>query len=154
MAAVAMAVALAAGAGAAPGCSSAEDVTLAVTDADGDCAARFADVQTISIEAVATAGRCRLAQECAFNVEIRSAADVAAALRFSDVLLELPAGEAQTLVINGRPSHDCFPRADGANHPVLCGYASLGQARDGTLTVELEPDLGGDECPESIELCP
>ena len=135
-------------------CSGAEDVTLAIADADGDCAARFADVQTLSIEAVATAGRCRLAHECAFNVEIRSVADVAAALRFSDVLLELDAGEAQTLVINGRPSHDCFPRSDGANHPVLCGYASLGQARDGTLTVELEPDLGGDECPESIELCP
>jgi len=135
-------------------CTGAEDMTLALTDADGDCAGRFADVQTLSIEAVATAGRCRLAHECAFNVEVRSVADVGAALRVSDVLLELSAGEAQTLVINGRPSHDCFPRTDGANHPVLCGYASLGQARDGTLTVELEPDRGGDECPESIELCP
>lgn len=152
MAGGAMAAAVAAAAAA--GCAASEDVTLAVADADGDCAARFADVRTISIEAVATAGRCRLAQECAFNVEVSSAADVAAALRVSVVLLELPAGEAQTLVINGRPSHDCFPRADGANHPVLCGYASLGQARDGTLAVELEPDLGGDECPESIDLCP
>jgi hypothetical protein len=135
-------------------CAGTDDVRLAITDTDGDGDARFAEVRTLSIEAVATAGRCRLAHECVFNVDVASVADVEAALRFSDVLLELDGGEAQTLVINGRPSHDCFPRADGSNHPVLCAYASLGQARNGTLVLELEADRGGDECPESIELCP
>jgi len=135
-------------------CGAAEDVRIDLADADGDCAARFADVATLSIEAVATAGRCRLAHECAFNVAVGSVADVEAALRISDVLLELSSGEAQTLVINGRPSRDCFPRADGSNRPVLCGYGSLGQARDGTLVIELEADTGGAECPESIDLCP
>jgi hypothetical protein len=135
-------------------CGATEDVRLELADADGDCAARFADVATLSIEAVATAGRCRLAHECAFNVTVGSVTDVAAALRVSDVLLELSASEAQTLVINGRPSRDCFPRADGSNRPVLCGYASLDQAQRGVLLIELGADTGGGECPESIELCP
>jgi hypothetical protein len=135
-------------------CAGTDDVRIAIADADGDGAARFAEVRTLSIEAVATAGRCRLAHECVFNVDVASVADVEAALRISDVLLELDGGEAQTLVLNGRPSHDCFPRADASNHPVLCAYASLGQARNGTLVLELEADRGGGECPESIELCP
>jgi hypothetical protein len=136
-------------------CAATEDVRIELTDADGDCtAATFGRVRTLSIEAVATAGRCRLAHECAFNATVGSLADVEAALRASEVLLELDPGEAQTLVINGRPLNDCFPRDDARNHPVLCGYASLDGARDGTLVLELEADLGGDECPESIELCP
>jgi hypothetical protein len=138
-------------------CAGGEDatVTLDLTDADGDVtAATLGRVRTLSIEAVATAGRCRLAHECAFGVTVASLADVEAALRVSDVLLELPAGEAQTLVINGRPLNDCFPRDEGRNHPVMCAYGSLDQARGGTLVLELEADLGGDECPESIELCP
>lgn len=134
-------------------CATTDDVTIALTDRDGDCAARLPAVSTLSIEAVATAGRCRLAHECAFNVRATSVADLAAALRVSDVLLEL-SGEAQTLVINGRPSRDCFPRQDGSNHPVLCAYASLSQARGGELVLELEADGPGSECPESIELCP
>lgn len=136
-------------------CAATDDVALELADTDGDCtAATFDRIRTLSIEAVATAGRCRLAHACAFNVTVASLADVEAALRNTAVLLELDPGEAQTLVINGRPLNDCFPRDGGLNHPVLCGYASLDQARDGTLVLELEPDLGADECPESIALCP
>jgi hypothetical protein len=135
-------------------CGATEDVRLRLTDTDGDCtAATFGQVRTLSIEAVATAGRCRLAHECAFNVTAASPADIEAALRASGMLLELDPDEAQTLVINGRPLNDCFPREADRNHPVLCAYASLDQARDGTLDLELEAD-GGGACPESIELCP
>jgi hypothetical protein len=139
----------------AAGCAATDDVTLELADANGDCTgATIAAVKTLSIEAIATDGRCRLAHQCAFNVMVQSVAGLAAALRVTDVLLELDAGEAQTLVINGRPSYDCFPREDGSNHPVLCGYASLDRARDGALVLELQRDGGNGECPESIALCP
>jgi hypothetical protein len=135
-------------------CGSTSDVTIALTDNDGDCAPAFPLVHTLSIEAIATNGACRLAHQCAFAVTITSVADMEAALRFTDVLLELPAADAQTLVINGRPLDDCFPREAEINHPVLCGYANVSSAKDGTLTVELEPDQPGGVCPESLGLCP
>lgn len=136
-------------------CSATDDVTLALTDTDGDCPADvLRRVKTLSIEAVARDGRCRLAHQCAFNVAAETVADVGAALRVADVLLELPAGEAQILVLNGRPTYDCFPRDDGSNHPVVCGSESLDHARDGTLVLELHHDTGAGECLESIGLCP
>ena len=136
-------------------CSATDDVTLEIADADGDCPADVLRlVKTLSIEAVATAGRCRLAQECAFNVNAGSVADLAAALRASSVLLELPADDAQVLVLNGRPTRDCFPRDDGSNRPVVCASASFSQARDGALVLELQHDTDASRCLESIMLCP
>ena len=111
----------------------------------------FASVRTISIEAVANDGRCRLAHECAFAVTVTDVASVEAELRESgDVLLELDGGDAQAIQINGRPLNDCFPRTDGMNTPIMCGSAELDQAEDGVLQVELE--CAG--CTESMMLCP
>jgi hypothetical protein len=136
-------------------CSATEDVTLDLTDTDGDCTADvLALVKTLSIEAIASEGRCRLAHQCAFDVDARTVADVEAALRGTDVLLELPAGDAQILVVNGRPTFDCFPREDGSNQPVVCGSANLGQARSGALEVELHRATAANQCLESIPLCP
>lgn len=139
-------------------CGTTEDVTLRLVDADGDCTAEvFAAVESLSVEAIPASGRCRLAQECPlYSGELRSVADVEAALRSSEVLLELDAREAQIVVVNGRPSKHCLPREDGTTNPVMCAYGSLTQARDGVLTLELDADLrGADTCPESLkDFCP
>ncbi len=138
-------------------CGTTEDVTIRLIDETEDCTAEvFEAVRSLSIEAVATAGRCRLAHECpVYTGELRTVADVEAALRSSEVLLELDADEAQLVVVNGRPSKYCLPLEDGSTNPVMCAYGSLTQARDGTLTLELDADtMGADTCPESIELCP
>jgi hypothetical protein len=138
-------------------CGTTEDVTLRLTDDVPDCTPDvLAMVKSLSVEAIATAGRCRLDQECPnYSHELRTLADVEAALRASRILLELPADETQLVVINGRPSEFCLPRMDGLSNPVMCAYGSLSQARDGTLTMELNADvMGMDTCPESIEQCP
>jgi hypothetical protein len=132
------------------GCSTTSDVTLELVDSDRNCDDAFAKIKTLSIEALANNGQCRLAHECVFDVGASSVAELAAALRASaDVLLEVDPGDAQVLKINGRPLNDCFPR-EPDNHPVVCGNANLGASRDGVLTIELEPD----GCVESIDLCP
>lgn len=136
-------------------CGSTTDVTLALTDDNHDCDAAFALVSSVSIEIVATNGRCRLAHTCADRVvDIATLADMTAALQSTDVLLELSANNAQVLAINGRPLEDCFPREDGSNSPVLCGSANLSAARDGVLAIEMVPDQPGGVCAESLALCP
>ena len=127
------------------------DVTLDLADGDGDCMGVFSQVMTISIESIARNGECRLAHECAYGVSVDGGvAQVEEALRGAgDVLLELDAGEAQVVVVNGRPMNNCFPLGT-MNTPVMCGSNELDQAEDGVLTLELE--CSG--CPESMELCP
>jgi hypothetical protein len=132
------------------GCGSTTDVALALADGDGDCMASLPQIKTLSIEALANDGKCRLAHECVFDVVAATVGDLEAALHASaEILLELDPGDAQILTVNGRKLNDCFPR-DDANTPVICGHANLAAARDGTLLVELQ--AGG--CIESIPLCP
>ena len=137
------------------GCASTKDVTIDLTDSDGNCAAAFANVNAISIEVIAKNGQCRLAHECASTAIAPKSLEAAeqALHDTADVLLELSADDAQELVINGRPQKSCFPSTVESNHPVLCGYAPISAAKDGRLVVELEPETGN-VCPESIPLCP
>jgi hypothetical protein len=142
-------------------CGTTEDVRLVIRDDTGDLTQEVWDaVDTLSLEAIATDGRCRLRHECPDFVPVRSVDDVAAALRYADVLLELDADEAQVLVLNGRPKHNCFPvQSDGdppieLNDPVMCAYASLSRG-SGEIRLELEGDVDGeDRCPESLDECP
>jgi hypothetical protein len=155
MTAAAVALALAA-------CSTTTDVRIELFDEDGDCRDVFARVTTLSIEAIASAGRCRLDHKCALPIRDRSLAGFEAALRDSNAgaLLELPADDAQVLVLNGRPGPHCFPILDGDgnpvedNKPVLCAYANFAQARGGVIELELEADSADTDCPESPAHCP
>jgi hypothetical protein len=139
-------------------CGTSRDVTIRVTDADGDITAMgvWDVVDTLSLEAIATAGRCRLRHECPPYRKLRSVEDVEEALRYAGVLLELDADEAQILVLNGRPQHNCFPPREGnANNPVMCAFASLDHAPGGVIELELVADVdGSDRCPESLMACP
>lgn len=143
-------------------CTTTIDVRIELYDEDGDCDEVFARVTTLSVEAIATAGRCRMDHVCALPIPDRSLAGFEAALRDTNAaaLLELDADEAQVLVLNGRPGAHCFPIEDEggepaeANKPVLCAYANFDQARNGELRLELQADSAEVDCPESLPHCP
>jgi hypothetical protein len=137
------------------GCAATTDLRLDVVDTNGDCAARFDEVKYFSFEVIATNGRCRLHHACLEdNDQIAGVAELAQAIkaRFSDLLFEVSADDAQTFVLNGRPQRSCFPDVTGANAntPIFCGSHDLATASGGLLTI----DLDAGDCPESIDLCP
>lgn len=137
-------------------CGSTEQVALRLT-ADPDCAPQdFEAVETLSIEAFAQNGACKLAHSCVFNIAAQTEVDLEAAMRGAgDVLLDLSPDEVQTISVNGRPRNDCFPRSDGSNAPIVCGSANLASVVDGELEIRLQCGSGGDTpCIESLELCP
>lgn len=136
-------------------CGSTSDLTLALTDTDHDCTDVFASVESVSIEIIATNGKCKLNHVCVDRVaDLTTLDDLIAALQATPVLLEFPGDDAQEVVINGRPKQNCFVLEDDANHPVMCGFGNLAVAADGVLDVELDADGAAGVCAESTELCP
>lgn len=142
-------------------CASCDPVTealvLDVIDIDEDCEpAVFAEVNAISVQAVASDGRCVLRDECVpttrgtvtgidtFEQVMRSAGSE------EPLIDELELDQADQIAVKARAS-GCFPDLDDpeANPPILCAAANLDARSDGVLTLELEPQ----GCIDALELC-
>ena len=139
-------------------CGTTETVALRLS-ADPACdSTHFSAIKTLSIEAFAQAGACKIAHSCVFNIDAQDEFDLEDALRSAgDVLLELDPAEVQTISVNGRPRNDCFPRQDDSNEPTVCGSANLtaSTTAKGQLDVLLQcENLDDNLCIESLDLCP
>lgn len=133
------------------GCQSIEEVALSLTVDSACTTTDLEQVKTLSIEAFAQNGECKLAHSCAFNVSAEDVTGFEAALRGAgDVLLDLTADDVQLVTVNGRPLNDCFPRQDGMNAPRICGSANVAAVSDGQLDILLQCGT----CIETLELCP
>jgi hypothetical protein len=112
------------------------DVTVLVS---GTCQrAQLADVEVLSVELFGVddeGGECALARRCAYEAgPFESIEDVADALgALPQPVLDVTDPDAHTLAVFGHAS-SCFADEEP---PLVCGFADLADAGDGTVEVRL-----------------
>ncbi|MCA9652064.1 MAG: hypothetical protein KC501_19260 [Myxococcales bacterium] len=138
------------GAGCAP---SAEDQQLRLTVDATPVESRLGELGVLSVEVYGvreTTTLCTLARRCLYPLDLGSpqtSADLQAALREVEPLVEVDAAAAHQVAVIGRPGGLCDERG-----PFLaCGFADLATAHGGELTV----GLAEGQCPTTLpEFCP
>ncbi|MCA9711186.1 MAG: hypothetical protein KDK70_35430 [Myxococcales bacterium] len=115
---------------------------------------RLPELGVLSVEVYGlrqTTSLCTLARRCLYPFDLgdpRSGAELQAALRQVQPLVEVDAADAHQIAVVGRPSGLCDERGPF----VMCGFADIGTASDDALTVALGEAT---QCPQTLPaFCP
>lgn len=131
----------------------AEDQQLSLTVDATAIEPRLAELGVLSVEVYGvrdTTTLCTLARRCLYPVDLgmpQTGADLQAALRRIEPLVEVDGAVAHQIAVVGRPGGLCDERG-----PFLaCGFADLATAQGGELTVAVAEG----QCPQTLpEFCP